>query len=251
MAEPGIPVIARGSDLARGAEPAILLVDKPPGVSSFGVVRRVRSALGVKRVGHAGTLDPMATGLLIVFAGRAATRLQDHFMALPKVYTGTMRLGETTASYDAETGVTERKDPSGVTDEALDAARERFTGAISQLPPMYSAVKVGGERLYRKARRGEEIERSPRTVHIYRLAFTARRVADVDFEVECSKGTYIRSLAHDIGQTLGVGAHLTALRRERIGPYDVRDALRLEELEEDGGRWTEDGGRGLVPIPFT
>src|SRR5690606_31526326 len=142
-----------------------------------------------------------------------------------------------TASYDAESEVVERKSAAHVTDADLDAARQTFLGTIEQRPPMYSAVKVGGERLYKKARRGEEIERAPRPVSIYRFDLTARRAdesgsADVDFVVECSKGTYVRTLAHDLGQVLGVGAHLTALRRTAIGPFTVDEAWTMAGLEE-------------------
>lgn len=225
------PIFTRSDRPPSDGRPAILLVDKPLGMSSFGVIRRLRHFLGVKKIGHAGTLDPAATGLLICLVGRPATRLQDHFMGLGKTYTGTLRLGQTTASYDAESEVVEEHDASGVTDEAIEAARRQFLGEIEQRPPMYSAVKMGGERLYKKARRGETVERPPRPVTIYRFD-VERRGDDVDFEVECSKGTYIRTLAHDLGQVLGVGAHLTALRRTAIGPYRVEKAWTLEALAE-------------------
>lgn len=226
-----VPVLRRGSTPHHPVEPAIVPVDKPQGLTSFAVVRRLRRTFGVRRVGHAGTLDPMATGLLLVLVGRAATRRQDEFMVMRKTYTGTLRLGETTPSYDAETDVSRRRDPSSITDEMLDRARERFLGEVLQLPPMYSAVKMGGERLYRKARRGEEVEREPRRVTIHRFELTARRGDNVDFVVETSKGTYIRTLAHDVGEAVGVGAHLVALRREAIGPFHVRDAWQLDEID--------------------
>ena len=209
-----------------------LLVDKPSGMTSFGVVKKVRWALGVKKVGHAGTLDPMATGLLVLLVGRDATRQQDRFMALPKVYTGTLRLGQTTASYDAESPVETEVDASGVSDGALAAALAPFRGEILQTPPVYSAIKRGGERLYKKARRGEEVQIDPRPTTVYAFDITGRRGADVDVRVECSKGTYIRSLAHDLGQALGVGAHLVALRRESIGPFSVDEAFPLDALVE-------------------
>lgn len=231
MAEPEAPpLVTAANPLPEPGQPAVLLVDKPAGLTSFGVIRRLRRALGEKKIGHAGTLDPMATGLLIALVGREATRLQDRFMALPKTYTGTLRLGETTASFDAETPVEERHDASHITDEDLERARAAFVGQVEQLPPMYSAVKVGGQRLYRAARRGEEVERQPRPVTIYRFELTDRRGADVDFLVECSKGTYVRTLAHDLGQVLGVGAHLVALRRTAIGPFRVEEAWSLETL---------------------
>ncbi len=229
-----LPIVTRHDAIPAG-EGYALLVDKPKGLTSFGVVRRLRRALGVRKIGHAGTLDPMATGLLVVLVGRAATRLQDAFMGLPKVYTGTLRLGETTASYDAETPVEQRCPADHVTEADLEAVRTRFLGPIEQRPPVYSAVKVGGERLYRKARRGEDVAVKARTVTIDRLEWTGRRGDDVDFLVHCSKGTYIRSLAHDVGQALGVGAHLTALRREAIGPYRVAEAFALDALTEEKG----------------
>ena len=209
-----------------------MLVDKPPGLTSFGVVKKVRWAVGVKKVGHAGTLDPMATGLLIVLVGRGATRQQDRFMGLPKVYTGTVRLGQTTASYDADTPVEAEADASGVTDAQVAAALAELTGEIMQRPPAYSAIKRGGERLYKKARRGEAVEVEPRPTTVTEFVVTERRGADLDVRVACSKGTYVRSLAHDLGAALGVGGHLTALRREAIGPFSVREAWALDALVE-------------------
>ena len=212
------------------AAPAAVLVDKPPQITSFGVVKTVRRALGVKKVGHAGTLDPMATGLLIVLVGREATRQQDRFMGLPKVYTGTVRLGQTTPSYDADTPVEDEADASAVTDAAIDREVAALTGDILQRPPAYSAIKRGGERLYKKARRGETVEVAPRPTSVYAFDVLARRGDDLDIRVECSKGTYIRSLAHDLGAALGVGGHLVALRREAIGPFSVAEAFDLDAL---------------------
>ena len=212
------------------AEPAAFLVDKPPGMTSFGVVKKVRWALGVKKVGHAGTLDPMATGLLIVLVGRGATRQQDRFMGLPKVYTGTVRLGETTASFDADTPVEETRDAGAVTDAQIADGVAQLTGEIQQVPPVYSAIKRGGERLYKKARRGETVEIQPRPTTVYRFDVVERRGPDLDVRVECSKGTYVRSLAHDLGQIVGAGGHLVALRREAIGPFGVAEAWGLDAL---------------------
>ena len=210
--------------------PFILPVDKPAGVSSFGVIRRLRPLLGIKKIGHAGTLDPAATGLLICLVGRGATKLQDQFMGQQKTYTGTIRLGATTTTYDAEGDVVETRDASGVTDGQIAEARTDFVGDIEQRPPMYSAIKIDGQRLYKKARRGEEVDRPPRHVTVYSFDITARRGDDLDFVVECSKGTYIRSLAFDLGESLGVGAHLGALRRTRIGDLDVATAWTLDAL---------------------
>jgi len=208
----------------------MLPVNKPKETSSFDVVRTIRSHVPVKKVGHAGTLDPMATGLLIVLVARPATRLQDAFMKLRKTYTCTMRLGERTASHDAETEVEDCSDASGVSTEVIQQEAEELTGTINQIPPMYSAVKMGGERLYKKARRGETVERVPRQISVYAFEMTGRSGVDVSFRVECSKGTYVRSLARDLGDALGVGAHLTALRRTSIGPYSVDDAWPVDAL---------------------
>ncbi|MEM1043846.1 MAG: tRNA pseudouridine(55) synthase TruB [Bacteroidota bacterium] len=224
------PIVTTADPLPEPGDAAILLVDKPSGISSFGVIRRLRPLLGTKKIGHAGTLDPAATGLLICLVGRAATRLQDHFMGLPKTYTGTIRLGQTTETYDAEGEVAETRDASGVTDADLDAARQAFLGETKQRPPMYSAVKVDGERLYKKARRGQTVERVARPVTVYRFDLTERQGDDVNFVVECSKGTYVRTLAHDLGQVLGVGAHLAALRRTAIGPFRVDEAWTLDAM---------------------
>ena len=223
------PVVTNVDRPPTDGSAAVLLADKPAGMSSFGVIRRLRRFLGVKKIGHAGTLDPAATGLLICLVGRPATKLQAHFMGLGKTYTGTIRLGQTTESYDAETDIVEERDASGVTDAELDIARQTFLGEIEQFAPMYSAVKVDGERLYKKARRGETVERPPRVVTVSRFDIE-RRGDEVDFVVECSKGTYIRMLAHDLGQRLDVGAHLAALRRTAIGPYRVEDAWTLDAL---------------------
>lgn len=211
-------------------ERLVLPVDKPHGWSSFKVIRRLRHILGIRKVGHAGTLDPMATGLLICLVGRA-TKMMERFMELPKEYTGVIRLGEETASFDAETDVTTRHSVDHVTAETLEDARFRFLGDIEQLPPMYSAVKIGGERLYKKARRGEEIERKARRVRIDEFSLLDVEIPEVAFRVRCSKGTYIRSLAHDFGQATGAGGHLSALRRTAIGPFRVEDAWSIDALE--------------------
>jgi tRNA pseudouridine55 synthase len=195
----------------------------------------VSRALHESKVGHAGTLDPMATGLLIILVGRDATRVQDRFMGLPKTYTGTLRLGETTASYDADSPVDTRADAGAVTDEALEAMAATLTGEIEQRPPAFSAIKVGGERLYKKARRGETVDVVARPTSVYAFELTGRRGNDVDFRVECSKGTYVRSLAHDLGQAVGVGAHLVALRRSAIGPFTAEEAWSLEDLVAAAG----------------
>lgn len=206
----------------------MLPIDKPQWDTSFDVVRTVRR-LTKSKVGHAGTLDPMATGLLILLVGRA-TKQMEAFMNLPKTYVGTLQLGTVTPSYDTETAVVERNAWTHLTDADLDAARAPFLGHITQRAPLYSAVKVKGERLYKKARRGEKAPRPPRQVRIDAFDITGRNGAEVTFRVQCSKGTYIRSLAHDFGNELGVGAHLTALRRTAIGPYQVDNAWTVDAL---------------------
>ncbi|MEM1127376.1 MAG: tRNA pseudouridine(55) synthase TruB [Bacteroidota bacterium] len=230
-----IPDLHRPPVLPASREALILPVDKPPTWTSFGIVKVLRGILGIRKIGHAGTLDPMATGLLICLAGRA-TKQQDTFMGLPKVYTGTLRLGGVTPSYDAETDVTDLVDASHIADRDLEAAVQAFLGPIDQTPPMYSAVKVGGERLYKKARRGETVARKTRRVTIEAFAITSRQGDDVSFRVSCSKGTYIRALAHDVGQHLGVGAYLTALRRTAIGACTVDEAWTLDQLRAAAGQ---------------
>jgi tRNA pseudouridine55 synthase len=222
-------------ELPSSFDAAVLAIDKPKGLSSFDVIRRLRRILNVRKIGHAGTLDPMATGLLIMLVGRA-TKQMETFMGMPKAYVGTIRLGESTPSYDAESEVERRIDATHLSRDAVVAASRPFVGEIDQTPPMYSAVKVGGERLYKKARRGEHIERKARRVTIQSFEIRDLRASDstvdVDFDVACSKGTYIRSLAHDMGEVLGVGGHLVALRRTAIGPIDVEDAWTLDALAE-------------------
>lgn len=213
-------------------EGAILPVDKPKGRPSFNIVETVREGTGVQKVGHAGTLDPLATGLLIILVARPATRLQEACMHLPKTYEATFRLGETTPSHDTETKIIERTDPSAVTRSDVDAARTSFLGTIEQVPPMYSAVKMDGERLYEKARRGETVDRPPRQVRVDRFELTDWSPPDVSVRIECSKGTYIRALARDLVKELGVGAHLTALRRTAIGSFSVEKSWTLVALEK-------------------
>ncbi len=236
---PDYPQSAPGEVVRRGWLPdvsdAVLLIDKPKGISSFGVIRRLRHVLQVKKIGHAGTLDPMASGLLICLVGRATKRMET-FMQMEKTYLGTIRLGETTASYDAETEVEQSRPWEHVTDEAIEEALQSFRGAIKQAPPMFSAVKIGGERLYRKARRGELVERPERDATIYLFQVLSRAGSDLHVEVRCSKGTYVRSLAHDLGEALGCGGHLVALRRTGIGEHRADQAWTPEELGEACGR---------------
>ncbi len=206
-----------------------LLIDKPETWTSHDVVAKVRNTFRLEKVGHCGTLDPMATGLLILVLGKA-TKLSERFMSSDKVYEGTMRLGETTDSYDADGEVTsENLIPLMSVDELNEAAKP-FLGDQQQIPPMVSAIKVGGKPLYKLARQGQDIPREPRLVHIYTYKFSEYEEPFAYFRVSCTKGTYIRSLAHDLGQKLGCGAHLTRLRRLGSGRFDVAEATPLAEV---------------------
>lgn len=207
----------------------LFLVRKPKGWTSFDVVNRIRRASGIRKVGHAGTLDPMATGLLVVCTGRK-TRELAAFAGLDKEYRVTMRLGERTPSQDADTPVCERRSLEGLTEQALRRTLAAFVGERRQTPPMYSAVKVQGRRLYEYARKGIEIERAERSVTIHRLTLLAFEPPEATFTVACSKGTYVRALVEEIGLALGCGAHVTALERTRIGDYRVEDAVPVEDL---------------------
>ena len=210
----------------------VLVVDKPAGMTSHDVVDHVRRAFRTRRVGHGGTLDPGATGVLIVGLGRA-TRLLSYTQMSYKAYRAVGRFGVTTSTQDAAGDVIRRR-PADLTPQELDTATNPFLGDIEQLPPMVSAVKVRGERLYKKARRGEEIERKPRLVRIthFRLVdFTMSLEPEATFEIGCSSGTYVRTLIHDLGESLGCGAHLRALRRTYAGGFTDGDAVPLAQIE--------------------
>ncbi|MDO6391157.1 tRNA pseudouridine(55) synthase TruB [Pontibacter sp. BT731] len=209
----------------------ILLLNKPLTWTSFDVVKKVRNTLRVKKIGHAGTLDPLASGLLILCTGKFTKRI-DEIQAQEKEYTGTITLGQTTPSYDLETPVSESKDISHLTPADIQAAADSFVGTIEQIPPIYSAVMIDGKRAYDLARKGKEAEMKPRTVTIKVFEIIGIDGAVISFKVICSKGTYIRSLAHDLGQKLGVGAHLSALVRTRIGEYKLEDALTIEDIQQ-------------------
>lgn len=206
-----------------------LLVDKPPQWTSFKVVHTIRKAINVKRVGHTGTLDPLATGLLIILTGRNTKQMMN-FEGLSKSYTGTFLLGMTSPSMDTETEMTSRNLPENLNDDLIFKTRNTFLGDIEQIPPMYSALKVNGKKLYDLARKGKEIERKPRNVHIYQFKITGINIPEVHFDIRCSKGTYIRVIANDFGEKLGCGAVLNMLRRTEIGEYSVNDALSVEEF---------------------
>ena len=215
------------------APDGLLIVDKPAGWTSHDVVGRVRRLARTKKVGHAGTLDPMATGVLVLGIGKA-TRLLGHLALTTKAYDATVRLGVTTVTDDAEGEVVQVRDAGRVTDEALAAAITRLTGAISQVPSSVSAVKVEGVRSYTRVRAGEEVVLSARSVVVSRFEVLARRGDDVDVVVECTAGTYVRALARDVGVALGVGGHLTALRRTRVGPFGLDVARTLDALAMGG-----------------
>jgi len=207
----------------------VILIDKPLRWSSFKVVHEIRKAAGVRKVGHAGTLDPLASGLLILCTGKK-TKSITSFQDLKKTYTGTFRLGSTSETMDLEAELTKQMPIDGITEEKILTARDKFTGNIKQLPPMYSAVKHKGKSLYQFARKGKTVERQLREVTIYKFEITAIELPEVHFEIECSKGTYIRVVAQDIGQELGCGAVLSSLRRTAIGDVKVENALEVAEF---------------------
>jgi tRNA pseudouridine55 synthase len=208
----------------------ILLIDKPAGPSSFEVVRRVRKVLRVRKIGHGGTLDPFATGLLLLCIGEA-TKLVPFLMPEPKTYRASVKLGEETDTQDLTGEVVARSDKLPES-EQIYATAARFVGEIEQIPPMYSALRHHGERLYKMARRGEKVEVKPRKVVIYSLEVEEVALPLVTLEITCSQGTYVRTLAADLGRALGCGAHLAALRRLAVGPFRVEEALSLEALRE-------------------
>lgn len=206
-----------------------ILVDKPAGPTSHDVVDNVRKQFGIKKAGHAGTLDPAATGLLLVLLGRG-TKLSERLMSDDKVYSGTMKFGETTNSYDADGELVASLPVPPMTLEELNAAAEQFVGDQMQTPPMVSAVKMDGVPLYKLARKGIEVERKARLIHIYSFRFTKYDEPYGSFRVACTKGTYVRTLAHDLGEKLGCGGHLATLRRVVSGKFDVQDAIQYEDL---------------------
>lgn len=208
----------------------VLLINKPLRWTSFDVVNKLRRKLKTKKIGHAGTLDPLATGLLIICVGKMTKRIEE-FMGQEKEYTGKFVLGKTTPSHDLETEVNEEKDISHLTDDKIYEAVLPFIGTISQLPPMHSAIKIGGKRAYEFARKGKDIQLSPREVQVDEFEITAIKLPEVSFRVVCSKGTYIRSLARDFGNMLGVGAYLSALCRTRIGTFTLANAIEVEQVE--------------------
>jgi len=210
----------------------IFLVDKPLEWTSFDVVKKIRNALRIKKVGHAGTLDPLATGLLIVCAGKQTKQI-DSYMGQEKEYTGTFVIGSTTESFDLEQPVIAVADPTAVTLDDVKAAASQLTGDIMQIPPMHSAIKVDGKRVYESARKGLEVKMEARPVQVREFEITRFEENVIHFRISCSKGTYIRSLARDMGQILGVGAYMSSLCRTRIGQFILKDALELTSLIDE------------------
>jgi len=209
----------------------VVLIDKSKRKSSFDCVYKVRKAVEVKKVGHAGTLDPSATGLVIVCTGKMTKEISG-IQGQEKKYIGIITLGKTTASYDSETPFESEKDFIGITEEEILNTRDGFIGLINQIPPMYSAVKIHGKALYKYARKGVEVERKSREVAVTKFEITKIDLPDIYFDINCTKGTYIRVIANDFGQRLGCGAYLKSLRRISIGNYNVEDAFLIEEFKE-------------------
>lgn len=207
----------------------VLLVDKPTDHTSHDVVARLRGKLRMRRIGHAGTLDPMATGLLVILVGKA-TRISQYLMSVDKVYAGTIKLGEVTNTQDAEGEVLETRPVPALTEAEIRQALQSFIGDQYQLPPMFSAIKIDGVPLYKRAREGEEVEREPRFIRVISYDLTRWAPPELDFRVHCTKGTYVRTLAHDLGQRLGCGAHLKALRRLSSGDLTLDKALTLDQI---------------------
>jgi tRNA pseudouridine55 synthase len=212
-------------------EGQVLLINKPLEWTSFDVVRKIRNTIKIKKVGHAGTLDPLATGLLILCTGKFTKRINE-YMAQEKEYTGTFTFGATTPTYDLESEPTDIKDYSSVTPEQLAAIAKQFTGNLLQVPPMHSAIKKDGVRVYELARKGQTIELEPRKIVIREFEFTKIELPVVHFRVVCSTGTYIRSLANDVGQAAGCGAYLSSLCRTRIGEFTLEQSMSMEQALE-------------------
>ncbi|MCE7072650.1 tRNA pseudouridine(55) synthase TruB [Dyadobacter sp. CY327] len=210
-------------------EGEVILIDKPLTWTSFDVANKLKRACKFKKIGHAGTLDPLATGLLILCTGKKTKQI-DTYQAQEKEYTGTLVLGKTTPSIDLETEFDAEYPTDHITAEILESARLALTGSIAQTPPIYSALRVDGERLYKKARRGEEIEIKKRNVEISLFEIDSTHFPSVDFRIICSKGTYIRSMVRDFGQLAGSGAYMSALCRTRIGAFELKDAWNLTDF---------------------
>lgn len=208
----------------------VLLVDKPTDHTSHDVIARLRGKLKMKRIGHAGTLDPMATGVLVVLVGKA-TRVSQYLMSLDKEYTGTITLGKVTTTQDAEGEMLETRPVPPLTEQEVRAVMKSFVGDQYQIPPMFSAIKIDGVPLYKKARQGEDVEREPRFIRVASFDLLGFASPNIDFVLRCSKGTYVRTVAHDLGQKIGCGAHLSKLRRTATGRFTISQCLTLDEIQ--------------------
>lgn len=226
MSEPDVLFDKNNYDFQQGE---VILIDKPLEWTSFDVVNKLRYTIKQKKIGHAGTLDPLATGLLILCTGKMTKQIE-RFQAEEKEYEGTLVLGKTTPSIDLETDFDSESSVDHLSEEDLENARQQFEGTITQVPPVYSAVKVGGERLYKKARKGKAVTIKERQVTVHTFALTRVALPEVDFRIVCSKGTYIRSIVRDFGNRLKVGAYLSRLRRTRNGAFRVEDAYQIDEF---------------------
>jgi tRNA pseudouridine55 synthase len=209
----------------------VIVVNKPPGITSHDVVGFIRRKFKMRRVGHAGTLDPLATGVLVMLLGKS-TKLFDRFVAFDKSYRATLRLGTKTTTADIMGQVIEEKPFSGITRSRVEEVFRCFVGDIEQKPPMVSAVKHQGQRLYKIAREGKSVERTARKVHVDEVRLLSFALPEVEFFMACSKGTYVRQLAEDVGEVLGCGACISQIERTRVGPFDIKDAVKLEDLHE-------------------
>ncbi len=210
----------------------MILIDKEQNWTSFDVVKKLRGILGVKKIGHAGTLDPLATGLLIICAGKK-TKSINEFQGMDKTYTGIIEIGKTTPSYDLETEFDSSKDYAHITPDQIHQIAKQFLGIQTQYPPVYSAIKIDGKRAYKFARKGEDVKIEPKEVRVESFEITKIEKSEVYFKLVCSKGFYVRSLANDFGKKLGVGAYLKYLRRENIGQFSVENALTIREFEDN------------------
>ena len=229
------------------AASGVLLVDKDPGMTSHDVVAIARRSMGIKKIGHCGTLDPMATGLLMLVVGRA-TKIQDLLMSEDKEYVGTITLGATTNTQDAEGEVLEEQEVPEFDENELRSVFERYSGEFEQVPPMVSAIKKDGVPLYKLARKGKEVKRDPRPVYVTSYELTRTQYPEIDFKVNCSKGFYVRTYAHDIGAALGCGGHLSSLRRTRSGKFTLDRAVKVNTLKEAGAQELIDSMGSLAEI---
>jgi len=209
----------------------VIVINKPSGITSHDVVARIRKKFSIKKVGHAGTLDPLATGVLVVLVGKA-TKLSNQFVGFDKSYRSTMILGTTTDSADIEGEILKHATYDHIRESDIEETFKKFTGNIEQVPPMYSAVKVGGKKLYELARKGIVIERQARSIVVNRLELESVELPEVKFFLDCSKGTYVRQIAEDIGRELGCGACITQIQRTKVGPFSIEQSVHLEDVDE-------------------